>query len=105
MARAAPAMATMRVSCSTRTATALSSPRRLTQLAHPGVLAALATFGVLLQLILSLQLARSSGKSVLDGLIVYLGYFTILTNMLVGAVALAGVLAPQGRLYRANMVG
>jgi len=38
---------------------------------------------VLLQLALSLQLAQANGKSVTAGLVVYLGYFTVLTNIFV----------------------
>jgi hypothetical protein len=48
--------------------------------------AALAWFGVLLQLWLSLRLAQDNGKSALDGLIAFLGYFTVLTNLLVALV-------------------
>ncbi len=39
--------------------------------------------GVLLQLWLSLRLAQSNGKSWADGLVAYLGYFTVLTNLFV----------------------
>lgn len=46
-------------------------------------LALVAWFGVLLQLLLSVRLAKSNGKSIIDGLIVYLGYFTVLSNVLV----------------------
>ncbi|MDP3810473.1 MAG: Pr6Pr family membrane protein [Hydrogenophaga sp.] len=47
------------------------------------LVALIAWFGVLLQLGLSLQLAVANGKSVGDGLVVYLGFFTVLTNLLV----------------------
>lgn len=47
------------------------------------LLAAAAWFGVLLQLGLSIRLAQTNGKTALDGLVVYLGYFTILTNVFV----------------------
>ena len=47
------------------------------------LVALVAWLGVLLQLVLSLQLAVANGKSVVDGLVVYLGYFTVLTNLLV----------------------
>jgi hypothetical protein len=55
------------------------------------LVALVAWFGVLLQLLLSLQLAVANGKSVVDGLVVYLGYFTVLTNLLV-AVSLSWTL-------------
>jgi hypothetical protein len=47
------------------------------------LVAVVAWFGVLLQLVLSLQLAAANGRSVTEGLVVYLGYFTVLTNLLV----------------------
>lgn len=52
--------------------------KRLTTL-----VALVAWFGVLLQLGLSLQLASANGKSIGDGLVIYLGFFTVLTNLLV----------------------
>lgn len=55
------------------------------------LVALVAWFGVLLQLALSLQLAVANGKTALDGLVVYLGYFTVLTNSLV-AVSLSWLL-------------
>lgn len=57
--------------------------------------AALAWFGVLLQLWLSLRLAQHNGKSVFDGLVAFLGYFTVLTNGFVALVfSLPFVLGP-----------
>ena len=47
------------------------------------LVALVAWVGVLLQLALSLQLAMANGKSVGDGLVIYLGFFTVLTNLLV----------------------
>jgi hypothetical protein len=58
-------------------------------------LAALAWFGVLLQLVLSLRLATLNGRGIWVGLLVYSGFFTILTNILV-AVALTTPLATAG---------
>ncbi len=49
-------------------------------------LAVLVWSGVLLQLWLSCRLALANGKSLADGLIVYLGYYTVLTNILVALV-------------------
>jgi hypothetical protein len=46
-------------------------------------LAALAWFGLLLQLFLTVHANVESGKGALWGIIVFLGYFTILTNLLV----------------------
>jgi hypothetical protein len=46
-------------------------------------LAALAWFAVLLQLLLTLHSNIENGKGVVVGLVSYLGYFTILTNLLV----------------------
>ena len=45
--------------------------------------AALAWFGLLLQLFLTVHSNVESGKGALWGIVVYLGYFTILTNFLV----------------------
>lgn len=47
------------------------------------LVASVAWFGALLQLVLSLQLALTNGKALVDGLVAYLGYFTVLTNLLV----------------------
>ena len=49
-------------------------------------LALLAWSGVLLQLFLSLRLAQANGHSLAYGLVVYLGYFTVLTNLFVALV-------------------
>jgi|HubBroStandDraft_6_1064221.scaffolds.fasta_scaffold68021_3 hypothetical protein len=46
-------------------------------------LAALAWFGVLLQLFVTLHSNIENGKGVVIGLVSFLGYFTILTNLLV----------------------
>jgi hypothetical protein len=46
-------------------------------------LATLAWFSVLLQCYLSLQLASQNGKSIGSGLMVFLSYFTVLTNLLI----------------------
>lgn len=59
------------------------------------LVALVAWFGVLLQLALSLQLAVANGKSVVDGLVVYLGYFTVLTNLLVAVSLSWPLLSPH----------
>ena len=46
-------------------------------------LAVVAWFGVLLQLAITLHTAMLNGKGAFQGIISYLGYFTILTNLLV----------------------
>ena len=50
------------------------------------ILTALAWSGVLLQLWLSLNLALENGKSIGMGLIIYLGFFTVLTNIFVALI-------------------
>jgi hypothetical protein len=62
-------------------------------------LAALLAFiswsGVLLQGYLTMHAAIEGGKGVTGGLVIYLGYFTILTNLLVCAAITAPLLAPN----------
>jgi len=54
-------------------------------------------FGVVLQLVLSLQLAAANGKSIGQGLIIYFGFFTVLTNILVGLTLTWPLAAPRSR--------
>lgn len=53
--------------------------------------------GVLLQLGLSLQLAAGNGKPWVAGLVAYLGYFTVLTNLFVALVLSVPLLVRGGR--------
>lgn len=72
------------------------------------LLAATAWSAVLLQLWLSVRLAQENGKSIAHGVIVFLGYFTVLTNIFVAIVASAGALRSDRRpapLYRPAWVG
>lgn len=75
----------------------------------PALLAIVAWSAVLLQLWLSIQLALANGRSVTAGLVAYLGYFTVLTNIFVAVVATAGAVYGSGReppsWYRASVVG
>ena len=73
----------------------------------PAILAAVAWLAVLFQLWLSVQLVIGNGKSIVDGIIVFLGYFTILTNIFVALVASAGARSngPTLWLYRPSVVG
>lgn len=67
------------------------------------LVALVAWFGVLLQLALSLRLAHGQGLSTADGLIAYLGYFTVLTNLLVAVSLSWPLLGPHtrpGRWFR-----
>ena len=73
---------------------------------HPRLtllVAGLAWFGLGLQLLLSLRLVVEQGGTPLGGLVVYLGYFTVLTNLLV-AVSLSLALwrpgSAAGRWFR-----
>ncbi len=61
-------------------------------------IALLVWFGVVLQLVLSLQLAAANGKSIGQGLIVYFGFFTVLTNILVSLTLTWPLAAPHSRL-------
>ncbi len=53
------------------------------------LLGAVAWAGVLLQLILSLRMAASNGKTPIQGLVVYFGYFTLLTNLFIASICAA----------------
>ncbi|WP_137918226.1 Pr6Pr family membrane protein [Hydrogenophaga sp. 2FB] len=67
------------------------------------LVALVAWFGVLLQLALSLRLAHAQGGSTVDGWIAYLGYFTVLTNVLVAVSLSWPALGPHsgpGRWFR-----
>jgi hypothetical protein len=63
-------------------------------------LAALAWFGVLLQAFVTLQSTAHSGKGVLSGIISLLGYFTILTNLLVCFALTLPLIAPSSAMGR-----
>ncbi len=65
-------------------------------------LTALAWFGLLLQFALTVSANVENGKGVLWGIVVYLGYFTILTNFLVCLALTLPLLAPSssgGRFF------
>lgn len=62
------------------------------------LLALLAWSGLLLQLWLSLRLALGNGKSLVEGLLIYLGYFTVLSNLFVALVLTLPAMAPATRL-------
>lgn len=70
---------------------------------HPrltGLLAALAWFGLGLQWWLSLQRVVEQGGTPLGGLVVYLGYFTVLTNLLVAVSLSLPLLRPNSAAGR-----
>ena len=74
----------------------------------PRVLAVTAWFGVLLQLWLSIRMARGNATSIVSALVAYFGYFTVLTNIFVALVCTAGSFghSPQRpALYRLPAVG
>ncbi|HUB91531.1 MAG TPA: Pr6Pr family membrane protein [Dyella sp.] len=58
------------------------------------LIAVIAWFGVFLQLYVSLRLTDAMGMSTPLGLAIYLGYFTVLTNLLVGVATTLPLLAP-----------
>jgi len=82
---------------------------RTTRALAPMLLAAVAWFGVLLQLWLSVQLGFANGKSLVGGLVVFFGYFTVLTNVFVALVATAGAVSRNAParpwFYRDTVVG
>ncbi len=64
------------------------------------VVALIAWSALLLQLVLSLRLATANGRGVGWGVVVYFGYFTILTNILVALALSAPLVAPGSPLGR-----
>jgi hypothetical protein len=61
-----------------------------------------------LQLVLSLQLSGAQGRSTLDGIVTFLSFFTILTNILVALTLTAPPVAPAsaiGRFFARPTVG
>jgi hypothetical protein len=64
------------------------------------LVALIAWVGVLLQLYLSAHLPLSSGKSVVEGLVAFFGYFTVLTNIFVALAAALPVMFGRSRLGR-----
>ena len=62
--------------------------------------AALGWFALILQWLLSMQLAMANGQGALAGTWTYLGYYTILTNILVALAFTAGALGPRDALTR-----
>lgn len=78
-----------------------SANQRIRARDRVALLAALIAWsGVLLQLWLSLRLAQTNGKSMAAGLSVYLGYFTVLTNIFVALALTLPTLAPRNRVGR-----
>jgi hypothetical protein len=73
------------------------SPRRRTLVIG---FAALAWFSVLLQCCLSLLAAAQSGRTLASGMVGFLGYFTVLTNLLVCISLTMPLIAPRTRLGR-----
>lgn len=73
------------------------------------VLAVAAWIGVVMQLVLSLRLANANANILTWGLVIYLGYFTVLTNVFVALVASARIgerWSPRGRwLARDSVAG
>nr|WP_315184991.1 Pr6Pr family membrane protein [uncultured Albidiferax sp.] len=75
----------------------------------PALLAAIAWLAILLQLWLSVQLGFANGKSLVGGLVVFFGFFTVLSNIFVALVATSGAVGARSgttpRLYRSTVVG
>jgi hypothetical protein len=81
------------------------APKLSTRRAIPGtspdlLLSILPWSAVLLQLWLTLHAAQAAGKSIAAGLIIYLGYFTVLTNIFVALTLSLPALAPATALGR-----
>ena len=63
-------------------------------------LAIIAWAGVLLQFWLSINLALGNGNTVGEGIVVFLGYFTVLTNLFVALTATLPIIMGSSRLGR-----
>lgn len=63
-------------------------------------LAVISWAGVLLQFWLSINLALANGKTVGDGMVVFFGYFTVLTNLFVALTATMPLIVGFSRLGR-----
>jgi hypothetical protein len=61
--------------------------------------AALGWFALALQLAFSIQIAQANGQGALHGVWVYLGFYTILTNVLVALVFTAGARGERGMRF------
>ena len=64
------------------------------------IAALLGWFTLALQLLLSIQLSIANGQGALAGVWTYIGYFTILTNVLVALTLTADARGPRGTLSR-----
>lgn len=73
------------------------------------LMAVLGWFGVLLQFYLSIRLALTNGRTVAFGVVLYFGFFTVLTNVLVSLAATLPLLARRsaaGRFFaRPEVIG
>ena len=66
------------------------------------LIALAAWFGVVLELYLSLRMTHAKGMTTAQGLAIYFGYFTVLTNLLVGVAATWPLVLPSsgpGRFF------
>src|SRR5487761_2347693 len=63
-------------------------------------MAAMVGWFALIQLLLTVRLAQSQGRSVLAGVWIYLDYFTILTNALVAVSLTVAARGPRGGMGR-----
>ena len=60
----------------------------------------IAWFALLLQLNLSVGMTAASGKPAMMGIVIYLGYFTVLTNLFVALALLLPLVAPDSTIGR-----
>ena len=68
----------------------------MTARAAAAALAALAWTSLLLQLLLTVRLSQANGNGVVAGFLLYLSYFTVLTNLFVALLATSGARLPDG---------
>ena len=79
------------------------APRRAR--VFPAVVAASAWAGLVLQMVITLRATAAGGGTVADALVLYFGFFTLLSNLFVALVASTTLLAPARWFARASVRG
>lgn len=84
--------------------TPMTEPFRVAR-APAAIVAVSAWTGLILQAVITVRATFASGGTLVDALVLYFGYFTLLTNLFVALVATTSVLAPRRWFARASVRG